>query len=67
MIIDIGVRTHFPPRWARAGTVVIIVLVVVRWLPHLAVPLGLGGWLGSWASAPGRQLGPCPATALGCA
>jgi len=52
MFIRIAVGTRVPAEWIRGVVVVIIILIVVRWYPQLAVPLALGGWLGGWAARP---------------
>jgi hypothetical protein len=42
--------------WIRVIVVVGVLVLVLRWTPGAAIPLGLGGWLGGWlANAPGSM------------
>jgi hypothetical protein len=52
--MQISVRLTTKPwsrTWPMVIVVVIIVLITARWEPGAALPLGLGGWLGSWLAA----------------
>jgi hypothetical protein len=51
MNVSVCVTRPWPGIWARGLIVVIIFVIVVRWTPGQAIPLGLGGWLGGWLTA----------------
>jgi hypothetical protein len=48
VILYILLKTHVPFGVVRGAVAIAIVIVVLRWLPQSAAPLGFGGWLGSW-------------------
>jgi hypothetical protein len=48
--IDIRAR-RWPGIVTRTIVILIIVLVTAHWAPDVAIPLGFGGWLGTWAAS----------------
>jgi hypothetical protein len=51
VFISICLPRSWPGTRIRALVVVTIVILVLRWVPGDTLPLGLGGWLGSWLTA----------------
>jgi hypothetical protein len=56
MQLSIRLTTQPARTWPRVIIVIVIVLAAARWAPEAALPLGLGGWLGTYLGIqqPGR-------------
>jgi hypothetical protein len=50
MQVSVRVTTQPLRTWPWVIVILIIVLIAARWAPGAALPLGLGGWLGSYLS-----------------
>jgi hypothetical protein len=56
MRLSICVTRPWPGFWTRLVVVVVVVVVTIRQAPGVAIPLGLGGWLGGWLAMPAPAL-----------
>jgi hypothetical protein len=54
MKLSILIRPPRSGQWIRVVVIVVIVMLISRWSPGVAVPLGLGSWAGWTARVPGQ-------------
>lgn len=57
MDVSLCVARPWPVARIRVLVVVAVFVIVLRWVPDAALPLGLGVWLDNWLAgpAPGAQ------------
>jgi hypothetical protein len=51
MDVSLCVARPLPVAGIRVLVVVAVFVIVLRWAPDAALPVGLGVWLGSWLAA----------------
>jgi hypothetical protein len=61
MKLSFACRWTGPGIWTRSIVIVVILVVVYRVAPEAVIPVGLGGWLGSWLTRPASSVAVLPA------